>query len=128
MGYIDQSLSQEERVLAYFSQHWICWVPVVLYGITIIGLPVALMKFIALYSTEMGVTNKRVILKTGLISRVTSEQLLKKTESIELNESIMGRILGYGNVHCTATGGSAFILKNVSNPVSVKRMIESGLE
>src|SRR5215475_9184348 len=49
-------------------------------------------------ATEMAVTNRRVVVKTGLASRKTIEMLLNKIESIEVNETAAGRALGYGSI------------------------------
>ena len=124
MSYIKNSLTADEQIIAIFDLHWIKWLPIIFYIITIIGIPMALYKFLQNLSTEMGVTNKRIIYKIGIISRKTSEQFLKKTESVELQQSITGRILNYGDVRCTATGGSAFVFFDVSDPVAAKRIIE----
>lgn len=127
MNYIESSLIENEKVVMLFKLHWIKWIPVVFYALTIIALPMAIYRLIQILSTEMGLTDKRIILKTGFLSRETSEQFLKKTESIELSQTILGRILGYGDVRCTATGGSTFILLSVDNPIFVKRNIENQL-
>lgn len=124
MSYIENSRAEDEQIKAIFNLHWITWVPVIIYSITIIGVPFALYLLFQNISTEMGVTTKRIILKKGFISRDTSEQFLKKTESVELQQSILGRVLGYGNIRCTATGGSTFIFTAVADPVNAKRIIE----
>jgi uncharacterized membrane protein YdbT with pleckstrin-like domain len=124
MTYIENSRAEDEQIKAIFKLHWVTWLPVIFFSITIIGLPVALYMFLQNISIEMGVTTKRIIFKKGFISRETSEQFLKKTESVELQQSILGRILGYGDIRCTATGGSTFVFTCVTDPVSAKRLIE----
>src|ERR1035437_698856 len=57
-------------------------------------------------ATEMAVTNKRVIVKTGLANRRTIELLLTRIESIAVEEPAMGRVLGFGTVIVRGTGGS----------------------
>ncbi len=66
-------------------------------------------------STEMGVTNRRVVVKTGLASRKTIEMLLNKIESIEVNESGMGRMLGYGSITLIGTGGTSEVFHQIGN-------------
>jgi len=57
-------------------------------------------------ATEMAVTDKRVIVKVGVVSRKTFELLLSKVESIGVNESLWGRMMGYGTVVVRGTGGT----------------------
>jgi uncharacterized membrane protein YdbT with pleckstrin-like domain len=128
MSYIENSRAEDEQIKAIFNLHWVTWLPVIFYSITIIGIPFGIYLLIQNISTEMGVTTKRIILKKGFISRNTSEQFLKKTESVELQQSIFGRILGYGDIRCTATGGSMFIFTFVTDPVNAKRVIENQLK
>jgi uncharacterized membrane protein YdbT with pleckstrin-like domain len=55
---------------------------------------------------EFAITNKRVIIKTGLISRKTFEMNHSKIESVNVDQGIVGRILGYGTVRIVGSGGS----------------------
>lgn len=68
------------------------------------------------------VTNKRVIIKTGVISRRTLELLLAKCEGIQVVQSITGRIFGYGSIVVT-TGGATNCYYYVANPFRFKRAI-----
>jgi uncharacterized membrane protein YdbT with pleckstrin-like domain len=74
---------------------------------------------------EQGVTNKRVILKRGIISRKTEEVKLTSIETVEINQGIFGRIFGFGTVKVTGRGISDLIFKGIDNPMSVKREIEN---
>ncbi len=74
---------------------------------------------------EQGVTNKRVVLKKGVISRDTQEIKLDAIETVEFEQGIIGRILGYGTVKITGRGISDLVFKNIDNPLSVKKDIES---
>jgi uncharacterized membrane protein YdbT with pleckstrin-like domain len=62
------------------------------------GAIVILMGMIRRNATEMAVTNRRVVIKTGMASRKTIEMLLGKVESIEVSETAVGRMLGYGTI------------------------------
>lgn len=120
MGYIDQSLSGDEQVVGTFSVHWFGWVWYLIWSFLIIGIP----GLLRLMGTEMGVTSKRVVYKTGIIGRKTNEILLSKIETVEMNQSILGRIFGYGDVKVTGTGISDVKLVFVSDPMRVKNQIE----
>ena len=130
MGYIEKTLSGDEKVEYKFSFHWIVWVlPIffILFGFTLMFIPTlyGIYKILVIIFTEQGVTSKKSLKKTGIISRNTEELFLSKTETVEIKQGILGRILGYGNVQLTGTGNSFLTFKVVSNPLKVKRDIES---
>jgi uncharacterized membrane protein YdbT with pleckstrin-like domain len=68
------------------------------------------------------VTNKRVIIKTGVISRRTVELVLAKCEGIQVMQGILGRIFGYGSIVVT-TGGATNCYYYVANPFRFKMEI-----
>lgn len=78
-----------------------------------------------LRSIEQAVTNKRVILKVGLVSRKSEEMKLTSIETVEIRQSIFGRILGFGTVKVTGRGISDVVFKHINDPMVVKRAIES---
>ena len=128
--YIKASLSTGEEVRAVFRYHWIMRVVLwvwVLASVLTLGLlaPVALFIWLTLRSVEQGLTNKRVITKRGIISRKTDEMKISSVETVELDQGVFGRILGYGNVRITGRGTSDVIIRNVEDPMDVKRRIES---
>jgi len=91
-------------------------------GITLIF---AIYEWLRLRYLEQGVTNKRVILKTGIISRKTEEMKISSIETVEIIQGILGRMLGYGTIKVTGRGLSDLIFKNIDDPMAVKRKIES---
>lgn len=130
MSYIEESLSKDEQVVALFKLHWFAYVPMVMwillalvtFGLTLF---VALYEYLKLRFTEQGVTNKRVILKTGIISRQSEEMKLKSIETVEINQGVFGRIFGFGSIHVTGRGTSDVVFKGINDPMAVKREIES---
>ena len=130
MSYIKQSLSTGEKVEAYFKLHWISKVSMIIWlilgfftlGITTI---LAVYEFLRLNCIEQGFTNKRVIFKTGIISRKTEEMKIKSIETVEIYQGIIGRIFGFGTIKITGRGVSELILKSIDDPISVKKQIES---
>lgn len=125
MSYIEESLSAGEAVVGRFNLHWSAYVPVVLYTLIIIGIPIAIYKWLVLHNTEQGVTNKRVIFKTGIVSRSTDEMKLTSIETVEIEQSVLGRLLGFGDVKVTGRGISDLVFHKIDDPMSVKRQIES---
>ncbi len=81
--------------------------------ITIYGL-VANLQYL---NSEYGITNKRVLIKVGFISRSTVEILLDKIESIQIFQSIPGRLFNYGSIVIVGTGGTRDIFHNIPNPL-----------
>jgi uncharacterized membrane protein YdbT with pleckstrin-like domain len=129
MSYIEESLSSEEKIEALFRLHWIAWVPMCLWlllGLVTFGLTwfVALYEFLRLRSTEQGVTNKRVILKRGIVSRRTEEMRITSIETVEIDQGVWGRIFGFGTIKVTGRGLSDVVFRFLDDPMSAKRRIE----
>lgn len=130
MSYIEESLSSGENIEGIFKFHWFVRIPLTLWiilGIPTLGLTLllALYEYLRLKYTEQGITSKRIILKTGIISRKSQEIKLKAIETVEIDQGILGRIFGFGSIKVTGQGISDLIFKNVADPMSVKRQIES---
>ena len=70
------------------------------------------------------VTTKRVVFKVGFVRRRTLELLLKHVEAILVDQSVPGRIFGYGSVTLTGTGGVREVFHNVSSPLELRRRIQ----
>ena len=130
MGYIQDSLSDGEEVRALFKLHWVAKIWLIIWivlaiptlGITLL---LALWEWLKLRSIEQGVTNKRVILKRGIISRQTEEMKISSIETVEIIQSVIGRVFGYGNIKVTGRGLSDLIFVKINDPMDVKRKIES---
>jgi hypothetical protein len=74
--------------------------------------------------TEMAVTNKRVIVKTGLAERRTTEILLSRIESVVVDEPAIGRILGYGTVIVRGTGGTPEVFEKIYRPLEFREQVQ----
>lgn len=125
MAYIDESLSAGEEIAALFKLHWVTRIPMALWLLLVVTFPFAIYEYLRLRHTEQGVTNKRVVLKTGIISRRSEEMKISSIETVEIDQGILGRILGYGNVRITGRGTSDVLFRSVIDPMAVKRAIES---
>ena len=75
-------------------------------------------------ATEMAVTNKRVIVKTGLVDRRTIELLLQRIESIAVEEPALGRLLGYGTVIVRGTGGTPEVFPQIARPLEFREQVQ----
>jgi len=88
------------------------------------GVIVILAGTIRRNATEMAVTNKRVLIKQGITSRRTLEILLQKVESIAVEESMMGRALGFGTVIVKGTGGTPESFRMMASPLEFRSHVE----
>jgi len=78
-------------------------------------------------ATELAITNRRIIAKYGVLSTRTIELNFKKIESISVQQSMFGRILGFGDVVVIGTGGTREVLKRISDPLGFRRAYDTGL-
>ena len=91
----------------------------------VIGLAVILSAVIRRQTTELVLTDRRIITKRGLVSRDTVEMNLNKVESLHVNQSLVGRILDYGDVTVVGTGASLEPLLGISSPIELRKRIGS---
>ena len=82
-------------------------------------------NLITYFTTEYGITNTRVISKRGLIRRDIEEINLSSIESINVNQSIIGRILNYGTIIVSGRGTSKVIFKDIDNVVENRKLIKN---
>jgi Bacterial PH domain len=97
-------------------------------ALLVCGLIVILVGMARRNATEMAVTTRRVVIKTGLAGRKTIEMLLNKVESIEVNETSFGRMLGYGTIVVIGTGGTSEPFHNVAYPLEFRSQVQQQIE
>jgi Bacterial PH domain len=155
MSYIDKSLGDGETIIARAHFHWLyvssAWlallVPLALLlaaysqaqsqpdpytvgaGIlSLFGLVVYLRMMMRKWSTEIGVTSHRFVERYGLVSMRTNEIALPNIEGVRVNQSILGRIFGYGTVRIEGTGVDSVITPTIADPVGFVRAIQTAKE
>ena len=149
--YIDDILQPGEKVLYSTNAHWIFYLPaiaawivaLVLYIIArntvgpgletmwlVLAAAAALVAALAtakawfhVWTTETDVTNMRVVHKTGFIKRRTFEMSLDKVESVDVNQSILGRIMNYGDVTVRGVGEGLETIKTIASPLDFRNHI-----
>ena len=149
--YIDEILQPGEKVLYSTNAHWIFFLPAIVGWIVAIvflvlsrmvagrradaAVPVAggdrghraLYKTVTAWfhrwTTETDVTNLRVVHKTGFIKRQTFEMSLDKVESVDVNQSILGRILNYGDVTIFGVGEGGKTIDTIASPLAFRNAI-----
>jgi len=145
MGYVDSNLLPGETVIQRGKIHWFIFVPgsvflligLILSGgeaaafgtLLIIGSAVVLLRAVLTFvGTELAVTSKRVIAKTGLISRSTTELNHTKVESFNVDQGLMGRLFGFGTVVVNGTGGVHTTIPNIIDPLEFRRKAMGQIE
>jgi len=125
-SYVDAVLINDERIMyrARISK-WSLW-PYILFGTLLLpafgaGLLLWLWAWVVYATTELAITNKRVIAKTGLIQRRTIEMFLEKIESIQVDQGVFGRLLDFGSVIISGTGVQSAPFRNISDPLALRR-------
>lgn len=137
MGYIE-STSMDGEVISYKTK--LSWAvllsPIILSFIFLVVFadeaPVLLVlpgiwlviAIINYFKSEFGITNKRLVLKTGVIKRKSQETQINKIEGISVEQGIIGRLLGYGTIVVTGTGGGISRFANVSDPFTFRKRIQ----
>lgn len=103
-------------------------IPAAVYFLVLLCLVVAgVLFFIGVLrrnATEMAVTNKRVIVKTGIAERRTVEILLSRIESVAVDEPALGRLLGYGTVIVRGTGGTPEMFEKINRPLEFREQVQ----
>src|ERR1700752_5018909 len=78
-------------------------------------------------SAEFAVTNRRVMIKLGVLQRRTIETMLSKVEGVAVQQDLAGRICNYGTITVTGTGGTRESFENIADPLEFRRQIQSQL-
>lgn len=100
----------------------VSFLPLILF-LLLLAVLTGLSAFITYYSSEFGVTNKRVVIKVGFIRRRTIETFLTKVEGIGVNQGILGRILDYGTIVVTGTGGTKEPFHKIDAPLQFRKRV-----
>jgi uncharacterized membrane protein YdbT with pleckstrin-like domain len=96
-------------------------------AIGVIGCVLFLPPWIRSVSSEFAITNKRVLIKVGLVRRHSLELLLQKVEGIGVDQGILGRILGYGTITVSGVGGTKEAFRMIANPLEFRRQVQASL-
>lgn len=133
MSYVESALTSGENVLHIGKTSIWSMLPLIILGFVTLplfglGLIFFLSAAIRYYTTELAVTNKRVIAKTGLISRQTIELNLSKIESIRVDQSILGRMFNFGSIIVAGAGNPQAPVIGISEPMEFRKAFISAQE
>jgi uncharacterized membrane protein YdbT with pleckstrin-like domain len=87
------------------------------------GLVVIVVAVIRRQTTELVLTDRRIIMKRGFVSRDTVEMNLNKVESLHVNQGLLGRFLDYGDVTVVGTGSSLEPLRGIARPIELRKKL-----
>jgi uncharacterized membrane protein YdbT with pleckstrin-like domain len=93
-------------------------------AVTAVGLGWAFVHYVEMMTSEFAVTTTRLIFKVGLISRYTAELLLARVESIGVQQGLAGRLLNYGDLTVTGTGGAREVFGRVRDPIGFRNHVQ----
>lgn len=149
MGYVERHLLPNERVLYKTRLHWVLFARpalLTLLGVVLTvaggaatglewlwhasllvilaGLAWGAVHYVELMTSEFAVTSTRLIFKVGLVARYTTELLLSKVESIGVQQTLPGRLLNYGDLVVTGTGGAREAFRRVHDPIGFRNEVQ----
>jgi uncharacterized membrane protein YdbT with pleckstrin-like domain len=148
MSYVQHVLQPGEQIRRISSIHWIGYWPGVAvallavvaywlsetrllpgiwrytaYALALAAAVLLIQQWLRWWVTEIAITDRRVIYKKGLIRRQTNEMNMDKVESVQIDQSILGRMLDYGDVTILGTGEGFETLRTISSPIELRNCI-----
>ena len=152
MGYVETVLQPDETVAYKTTVHWFLYIPAIAWFVVCLGFTVLWMggatwtqamgwlaviclgvgaltfayAWVQRTTTELAITSRRVIYKSGLFRRSTVEMNLSKVESVGVTQSVFGRIFGYGRVELKGTGATHDTLPMIADPLGFRSHITAG--
>ena len=130
-SYINNALTKDEEIVYTGTVSKWSLAPLLLIGLFLIGffglgIILWIIAAIRYFTTELAITNKRVIAKFGLISRSTIEINLHKIETIQVHQGILGRVFNFGSIIVSGAGNPKAPIPGISNPLDFrKKFIET---
>lgn len=127
MTYIKKSLGDDETIIRVARFPWIhyaiAWGSLIVLGIFVVGIVIFAKMMVYFIFTEIGVTNRRVIIKTGWIRRKTTELPLGAIELVEIKQTASERIFGFGKVMIAGAGTGELITPTIADPIAFRTAI-----
>ncbi|MGR0306571.1 PH domain-containing protein [Acinetobacter beijerinckii] len=141
-NYIESNLARDEQVIekanvSWLSQFWylllgflflLMGMPAKNNFFLVVGVVLIMIAIINVLTTELAITNRRIIAKTGLIRRNTIELKVNRVESLGVNQSILGRIFNFGSIVVKGVGGSNAPIPFISKPMEFRQQVNNYLD
>ncbi|HVX82523.1 MAG TPA: PH domain-containing protein [Devosiaceae bacterium] len=151
MSYLDKILQPGETIIATGRKHWIIYAPglavlvvallvelfargapaagwaleIVALIIALVGIGLLFREWFDQWTTEIVVTNRRVVYKRGFISRFTREMNMEKIESVAVDQNFFGRLFDYGTIDIRGTGAGLEQLSGIAAPLALRNAINA---
>ena len=129
MGYVQDTIGNNEKIIYTVKFRWIytlgAFFNLLFLGIFIIGIIKFLKMMINKWTTERVLTDLRYIQKTGWIKRNTEEISISKIEEVDLKQSVLGRLLGYGTINISGTGSGQIKLQSIDDPLKFQKNLNN---
>ena len=122
MSYVLDNVLKNERFLHEAKIHWS-----IFFSLKSL-LTLTIWAWIVRSSGEFAVTNRRVIIKIGIVQRRTLELNLSKVESIEVEQTVWGRLFGYGDIEVIGTGGTREQFSKIGDPLGFRKAVAEATE
>jgi uncharacterized membrane protein YdbT with pleckstrin-like domain len=117
-SYANNHLIKDESVAFETRLHWVIFFTLKsLFTLT-------LAAWLERWLSEYVITNRRIIIKTGFIARKTFEMNLSKIESVNVDQTVMGRILNYGSITIIGSGGTRETFHNISRALDFRKAFQ----
>lgn len=127
MSYVLQTMSENENILYRAKFHWLytfsAYLVLLLLGWVLIGIFIFFRMMINKWTSEIVLTDQRLVYKTGWIKRNTQEVTLNRLEEINLNQGFWGRIFDFGKLDIHGTGVGLIDLPNIDSPLKFRTAI-----
>jgi len=125
VSYIDESLVEGETLVHRARISWWSQFPLIVLGLVtlviVVGLVFLVMAWIRVRSTELAITNRRVIAKSGFVKRHTVEINLDKVEALKVEQGVWGRMLNFGTIFISGAGTSVAPIRDIADPLVFRR-------
>lgn len=150
-NYINANLTKEEHVVYEAHYHWSIWIGALIgasfffvpmlnllieannqdmspapitWVLMIIGFLILFFTYLKVVTDEFAITNQRLIIKTGVISRDTLELNLTKVETISVSQGLFGRLFGSGTISVRGTGSTLSTISCIAEPFEFRRIFQ----
>jgi uncharacterized membrane protein YdbT with pleckstrin-like domain len=130
MSYVEQTIAPDERVVYKAKFHWLYTVYAVAWLVLCgwilgLGVLVFVIMMVNKWTTEIVITNKRLLYKRGWIARKVDEVSIDRVEGCNVEQSFLGRILGYGKLLVRGVGIGEIKLPTIDEPIGFRRAIDA---
>jgi uncharacterized membrane protein YdbT with pleckstrin-like domain len=152
MAYVDSILEPGETVRYHTTVSWTIYAPAIVLAICALAALLAAFSYVDMvnigwfaaivfglgaifsaipawfrrWTTEIAVTDRRIILKRGLVRRHTVEMNMQKVESVDVDQTLAGRLFNYGTVTIRGTGSSFETLRMIDAPLKLRSTVTAG--